>query len=175
VYGCGICRTISACSVDFYYVPFPPYINLQILHKSQIIIKIFNSHHQCGGAASKVLVLPVKWSLQMNRLPVLSLHTSHHSIYDKQFNYLRNIYLYTESFMPRAFVLLNVESGSEDKVLKQLKQIGLVEESYVSYGVYDLIIKVKADTMEELKEAVTYKIRKINQVRSTLTLIMMEE
>ena len=77
--------------------------------------------------------------------------------------------------MPRAFVLLNVESGSEDKVLKQLKQIGLVEESYVSYGVYDLIIKVKADTMEELKEAVTYKIRKINQVRSTLTLIMMEE
>ena len=77
--------------------------------------------------------------------------------------------------MPRAFVLLNVETSSEDNVLKQLKQIGLVEESYVSYGVYDLIIKVKADTMEELKEAVTYKIRKINQVRSTLTLIMMEE
>jgi DNA-binding Lrp family transcriptional regulator len=76
--------------------------------------------------------------------------------------------------MPRAFVLLNVETGSEDNVLKQLKQIGLVEESYVSYGVYDLIIKVKADTMEELKEAVTNKIRKINQVRSTLTLIMME-
>lgn len=77
--------------------------------------------------------------------------------------------------MPRAFVLLNVEAGSEDNVLKQLKQIGLVEESYVSYGVYDLIIKVKADTMEDLKEVVTYKIRKIDQVRSTLTLIMMEE
>ena len=77
--------------------------------------------------------------------------------------------------MPRAFVLLNVETGSEDNVLKQLKQIGLVEEAYVSYGVYDLIIKVKADTMEELKEVVTYKIRKIDQVRSTLTLIMMEE
>ena len=77
--------------------------------------------------------------------------------------------------MPRAFVLLNVETSSEDNVLKQLKQIGLVEESYVSYGVYDLIVKVKADTMEELKEAVTFKIRKIDQVRSTLTLIMMEE
>ncbi len=71
--------------------------------------------------------------------------------------------------------MLNVEAGSEDNVLKQLKQIGLVEESYVSYGVYDLIIKVKADTMEDLKEVVTYKIRKIDQVRSTLTLIMMEE
>ncbi len=79
------------------------------------------------------------------------------------------------NFMPRAFVLLNVETGSEDNVLKQLKKIGLVEEAYVSYGVYDLIIKVKADTMEDLKEVVTYKIRKIDQVRSTLTLIMMEE
>ena len=77
--------------------------------------------------------------------------------------------------MPRAFVLLNVESSSEDNVLKQLKNISFVEEAYVSYGVYDIIIKVKADTMEELKEAVTHKIRVINQVRSTLTLIMMEE
>jgi len=77
--------------------------------------------------------------------------------------------------MPRAFVLLNVETGSEDNVLKQLEQIGVVEEAYVSYGVYDLIIKVKSETMEELKEAVTHKIRTINQVRSTLTLIMMEE
>jgi DNA-binding Lrp family transcriptional regulator len=80
-----------------------------------------------------------------------------------------------ENFMPRAFVLLNVETGSEDNVLKQLEQIGVVEEAYVSYGVYDLIIKVKSETMEELKEAVTHKIRTINQVRSTLTLIMMEE
>jgi DNA-binding Lrp family transcriptional regulator len=77
--------------------------------------------------------------------------------------------------MPHAFVLLNVESGSEDNVLKQLKNIGFVEEAYVSYGVYDLIIKVKADTMDALKEAVTHKIRVINQVRSTLTLIMMDE
>ena len=77
--------------------------------------------------------------------------------------------------MPHAYVLLNVETGAEDKVVRQLKNIAFVEEAYVSYGVYDLIIKVKADTMEELKEAVTHKIRAINQVRSTLTLIMMEE
>ncbi len=77
--------------------------------------------------------------------------------------------------MPRAFVLINVESGSEEKVLKQLKNLGPVQEAYVSYGVYDLITKVKADTMDELKEIVTHKIRSISQVRSTLTLIMMEE
>ncbi len=77
--------------------------------------------------------------------------------------------------MPRALILLNVEPGTEDIVLKQLRKIGAVEEAYVSYGVYDLITKVKADTMEELKDAVTHKIRAINQVRSTLTLILIEE
>ena len=77
--------------------------------------------------------------------------------------------------MPRAYVLFNVESGSEENVLKQLKNINNVEEAYVSYGVYDLVIRVKANTMEELKDAVTHKIRTIKQVRSTLTLIMMEE
>ena len=77
--------------------------------------------------------------------------------------------------MPRAFVLINVESGSEDEVLKELKKIEGVEEAYFSYGVYDLITKVKADTMENLKDMVTRKIRALNKVRSTLTLIMMEE
>jgi DNA-binding Lrp family transcriptional regulator len=77
--------------------------------------------------------------------------------------------------MPRAYVLFNVESGSEDTVLKQLRNINNVEEAYVSYGVYDLVVRVKADTMEELKDSVTHKIRTIKQVRSTLTLIMMEE
>jgi DNA-binding Lrp family transcriptional regulator len=77
--------------------------------------------------------------------------------------------------MPRAFVLINVESGSEDEVLKELKGIEGVEEAYFSYGVYDLITKIKADTMEKLKEMVTRQIRGLSKVRSTLTLIMMEE
>ncbi len=77
--------------------------------------------------------------------------------------------------VPRAFVLINVESGSEDEVLKELKKLEGVEEAYFSYGVYDLITKIKADSMEKLKEMVTRQIRALNKVRSTLTLIMMEE
>jgi len=77
--------------------------------------------------------------------------------------------------MPRAFVLINVETGAEEKVLKQLRSVGVVEAAFVTYGVYDIIVRVKADTMEQLKEAVTYKIRTANQVRSTLTLILMDE
>jgi DNA-binding Lrp family transcriptional regulator len=77
--------------------------------------------------------------------------------------------------MPRAYVLINVESGSEDDVLKELKTVEGVEEAYFSYGVYDLITKIKADTMDKLKEMVTRRIRTLSKVRSTLTLIMMEE
>jgi DNA-binding Lrp family transcriptional regulator len=77
--------------------------------------------------------------------------------------------------MPRAFVLINVESGSEDDVLRELKAIEGVEEAYFSYGVYDIITKIKANTMEQLKELVTRRVRTLPKVRSTLTLIMMEE
>jgi len=57
--------------------------------------------------------------------------------------------------MPRAFILVNVESGVEDQALKQLKSIEGVEKSYVTYGVYDLMVQIKANTMEELKDCNT--------------------
>ncbi len=76
--------------------------------------------------------------------------------------------------MPRAFVLINVESGFEDSVLRELKTVPGVEEAYFSYGVYDIITKIKAETMEQLKDMVTKRIRSLSKVRSTLTLILME-
>jgi Lrp/AsnC family transcriptional regulator for asnA, asnC and gidA len=77
--------------------------------------------------------------------------------------------------MSKAYVLLNVESGAEEAVLEQLKGISIVKEAPISYGVYDLIVKVHSDTMEKMKEDISHKIRKIKQVRSTLTLIIVEE
>jgi len=77
--------------------------------------------------------------------------------------------------LPKAFVLINVESGSEDEVLKELKRMEGVEEAFFSYGVYDIITRIRADSMENLKDMVTRRIRGLSKVRSTLTLIMMEE
>lgn len=77
--------------------------------------------------------------------------------------------------MPRAFVLINVESGSEEEAIKDIRAIKGVEESFTSYGVYDIIAKVSANSMDELKELITLKIRNISKVRSTLTLILAEE
>jgi len=76
--------------------------------------------------------------------------------------------------LPSAFVLINAEIGSEDDVLKQLKTLPNVKESYVVYGVYDIVAKVSAETMDKLKEIVTWKIRRLDKVRSTLTMIVVE-
>ena len=77
--------------------------------------------------------------------------------------------------MPIAFVLINTEIGSESEVLEALKKIDAVEEAYMVYGVYDVVAKVKDDTMDKLKEIVTWHIRRLDKVRSTLTMIVIEE
>ena len=68
---------------------------------------------------------------------------------------------------------MNVEIGFEDTVLEEVKKMKNVTEVYMVYGVYDLIIKVEADTMNELKDVVFSSIRKLDKVRSTITLTVM--
>jgi DNA-binding Lrp family transcriptional regulator len=80
-----------------------------------------------------------------------------------------------ENLMPSAFVLINTELGSELEVLKNLKKLDGVEEAFNVYGTYDIIAKVKADTMEKLKETITWRIRRLDKVRATLTLMSVEE
>lgn len=76
--------------------------------------------------------------------------------------------------LPQAFVLINSEIGAEDELLKELQGIENVKEAYSVYGVYDIVVKVEAETMDKLKEIVTWKIRRLDKVRSTLTMIVME-
>lgn len=74
--------------------------------------------------------------------------------------------------MPSAYVLFNVSPGFEEKVLEEARKTGGVENAYISYGVYDLIIKATASSQPELKELVTFKLRKIPHVTATLTLML---
>jgi DNA-binding Lrp family transcriptional regulator len=73
-----------------------------------------------------------------------------------------------------AFVLINADLGAEEDLVKQLKDIEFVDEVYVVYGVYDIVAKVKADTMDKVKETITWKVRRLDRVRSTLTMIVVE-
>jgi DNA-binding Lrp family transcriptional regulator len=76
--------------------------------------------------------------------------------------------------MPLAFVLVNVEAGTDKEVLENIKKIPEVRDVYMVYGVYDIIVKLESDTLEKLREMVTKKIRQLDKVRSTMTMIVME-
>ena len=76
--------------------------------------------------------------------------------------------------MALCYVLLNVEPGSEEKVLKEVRKVPNVKECHRVYGVYDMIAEVEAESMDALKEIVTWKIRRLEGVRSTLTAIVIE-
>ncbi|MGC9779093.1 MAG: Lrp/AsnC ligand binding domain-containing protein [Candidatus Heimdallarchaeota archaeon] len=77
--------------------------------------------------------------------------------------------------MAKAYVLINSEIGGEQEVVNQLKAMKEVVEVSVVYGVYDVIVKLEADTMEVLKELITSKVRHLNKVRSTMTMIASQE
>ena len=76
--------------------------------------------------------------------------------------------------MPVAFVLVNAETGSEDEVVAELRKIENVKESYTVFGVYDVVAKVEAESMDKLTETITWKIRRLDKIRSTLTMIVIE-
>jgi DNA-binding Lrp family transcriptional regulator len=73
-----------------------------------------------------------------------------------------------------AFVLINADLGAEEELVKQLRNVEFVKEVYVVYGVYDIVAKVEADTMDKVKETITWKVRRLDRVRSTLTMIVVE-
>jgi len=70
--------------------------------------------------------------------------------------------------------LVNADLGAEEDLLKKLREIPNVKEVYVVYGVYDIVARVEADTMEKVKETITWHIRRLDKVRSTLTMIVVE-
>jgi len=76
--------------------------------------------------------------------------------------------------MPTAYVLINCNIGSEEFVMSELKEIDLVKEVHGTFGAYDIVVLVEADTTESLRDAITWKIRKIEKIRSTLTMMVTE-
>jgi len=79
-----------------------------------------------------------------------------------------------DDYMPTAFVLISVEISKMESVLEELRKIDAVKEAYMLYGVYDVIVKVEADTMDKLKEIVTWKVRRLDKVQSTQTMMVIE-
>ena len=76
--------------------------------------------------------------------------------------------------MAIAYILINCELGSEESIIQQLKKLDGVLEVHGTFGAYDIFVKIESPAVETLREIITWKIRKIDQIRSTLTLMGIE-
>jgi DNA-binding Lrp family transcriptional regulator len=74
--------------------------------------------------------------------------------------------------MVKAFVLVNVDLGAEKEALKQFRALPEVRESYLVYGLYDVVAFLETNSMGTLKEAIGKKVRTVDGVRSTVTTIV---
>jgi DNA-binding Lrp family transcriptional regulator len=76
--------------------------------------------------------------------------------------------------MPTAYILINYEIGTEDRILNRLKNLpGVIEVSELN-GIYDIIVKISSDNLDNIKETIIKHIRTIKTIRSTMTLIVTE-
>lgn len=77
--------------------------------------------------------------------------------------------------MPTAFVFINTSPASMPEVLKKVKAIEGVKEAEMLYGVFDIVAKVTTETMDQLKQIVTFKIRMLPNVLTTNTLLAVRQ
>lgn len=76
--------------------------------------------------------------------------------------------------MIEAYVLARVEAGTDREALKNIKKVSGVKRARATYGTYDLVVEVSFSSIEELDEFVFDKLRKIPQVKETVTVICSE-
>ena len=76
--------------------------------------------------------------------------------------------------MTTAYVLISCDLGFDVEIIDEIKQLEDVKEVHGIFGAYDIIVKLESDDVENLKDIITWKIRKLNRVRSTLTLMTIE-
>jgi len=73
--------------------------------------------------------------------------------------------------METAYVLVNCDLGSEDTIIEELNHIESVKEVHGTFGAYDIVAKVENPDRDKLRETIIWNIRKLEHVRSTLTLM----
>ena len=76
--------------------------------------------------------------------------------------------------MVTAYVLISCDLGFDVEIIDEIKQLEDVKEVHGVFGAYDILVKLESANVENLKDIITWKIRKLNKVRSTLTLMALE-
>lgn len=72
--------------------------------------------------------------------------------------------------MEKAYILIGCELGSENDLVNKLLKIDKVKNATITYGDYDIVVEAETDTESQMDNLITKKIRKLDKIRSTVTL-----
>lgn len=77
--------------------------------------------------------------------------------------------------MPIAIMLIDCSIGADDVVIRELKKIPAVAYAYKLIRNHDIIVKVESSSEEELRKTISGKIRKLDNILSTITVVALEK
>ncbi len=77
--------------------------------------------------------------------------------------------------MAKAYVLIVNETGTEDSVISNLNHIPSITTALGTFGTYDILTKLVSPVEEDIQHDISNGIRKISNIRSTLTLLVDEK
>lgn len=72
--------------------------------------------------------------------------------------------------LEKAYMLISCEIGEEQSLYSQLKKIPEIKSCLITYGSYDVVAEFVTDSPSKINEIITSKIRKLEKIRSTITL-----
>jgi len=75
----------------------------------------------------------------------------------------------------KAYIMINVKTGTEDEVCEKVLKFSEVEEAAAIYGEYDLILKVEAKDMNRLDKLIVDRLRAIPDILLTATMLIAKE
>ncbi|MBI1828296.1 MAG: Lrp/AsnC family transcriptional regulator [Thaumarchaeota archaeon] len=71
----------------------------------------------------------------------------------------------------QAYIMINCEDGAQEYVMEELKSIKCIKEMTTTVGPYDIVTKIAVPSIDALRETIEFKIRRIQRVRTTTTII----
>ncbi len=76
--------------------------------------------------------------------------------------------------MVKAYVLIKTHTGTEDAVLRDVHELPFTEEAHKVFGPYDIVAEIRGRDMEAIVDIVTSRIRKVNGISDTQTLLVVD-
>ena len=68
-----------------------------------------------------------------------------------------------------AYMLVNVGAGAEERVVAALKQIPEVKQAHIVTGLHDVVAYIEGGDLNQLRDVIIKKLRKIDGISRTVT------